>query len=221
MIACRRGLDAGTDLRAAGKSTPALVLSRSRYPRYLVKVRRLPWRKALQNQPLKKSVLNPHSREVWRKTAGERQFQVSTVVPQSGGLLAKARANWRFLLARKAAENVGRGQTGGGRGTGIKHSRNSSVGRSETNCIPTFSGNRRIAREGWHAWVRAGSEVFRLLKLPTARASQRVEEAFRRKRLMPYLGSKRLQGIIDSNPHRSHRADQTAFADALSAESGR
>ena len=41
-------------------------------------------------------------------------------------------------------------------------------------------GNRRIAREGWHAWVLAGSEVFRLLKLPTARASQRVEEAFRR-----------------------------------------
>jgi hypothetical protein len=54
-----------------------------------------------------------------------------------------------------------------------------------------------------------------LLKLSTAGASQRVEDAFRRKRLMLYLGSERLQGIIDSNPHRSHRTKQTAFADAL------
>src|SRR5262249_9113916 len=61
----------------------------------------------------------------------------------------------------------------------------------------------------------------KLLKLSTAGASQRVEDAFRRKRLMPYFGSERLQGIIDSDPHRSHRADQAGFADALSAESGR
>src|SRR5436190_14378383 len=46
------------------------------------------------------------------------------------------------------------------------------------------------------------------------RTRQRIEDAFRRKRLMPYLGSKRLEGIIDSNPHRSHRADQATFADA-------
>ena len=54
-----------------------------------------------------------------------------------------------------------------------------------------------------------------------ARASQRVEDTFRRKRLMPYFGSKGLQGIIDSNPNRSHRADQAAFPYAFCAQSGR
>jgi hypothetical protein len=72
-------------------------------------------------------------------------------------------------------------------------------------------------------WQRRNAGKWpKLLKLSiTAGASQRVEDAFRRKRLMSYFGSKRLQGIIDSNPHRSHRADQAAFADALSAKSGR
>jgi hypothetical protein len=36
-----------------------------------------------------KSVLNPRRREVWRQTAGERQFRVSAGAPQSGGFRAK------------------------------------------------------------------------------------------------------------------------------------
>jgi hypothetical protein len=51
-------------------------------------------------------------------------------------------------------------------------------------------------------------------RLP-ASPSQCVEHSLGRKGLMPYLGTKRLQGIVDSNPHRSHGADQAAFSNAL------
>jgi hypothetical protein len=63
-----------------------------------------------------RAVLNPRSREVWRHTAEERQFGVSETESQCGGLCAKARVYWGFLRARKPAEKVWRGSTGGGRG---------------------------------------------------------------------------------------------------------
>src|SRR6202043_1525215 len=53
-------------------------------------------RKPDQYQSLTISVLNPPSPEVWRKTAGEREFGVSAGASQSGGLCAKARVYWGF-----------------------------------------------------------------------------------------------------------------------------
>jgi hypothetical protein len=43
-------------------------------PRYLAKVRRFASRKAIQNQPLTSSVLNPGSRELWRKPSKRQNF---------------------------------------------------------------------------------------------------------------------------------------------------
>jgi hypothetical protein len=68
------------------------------------------------------SVLNPQSPEVWRKTAGEKEFWVSAGASQSGGLCAKARVYWGFLRACKATEDFGRGRVGGGRGAGFQPS---------------------------------------------------------------------------------------------------
>ena len=93
-------------------------------PRYLCKVRRLPFRKAIQYQQLTNSALNPRSPEVWRQTAGERESRVSTGASQCGGFRAKARRYWASAHARKPAENVGRGRAGGGRATGIQWSPN-------------------------------------------------------------------------------------------------
>src|SRR5688572_11739105 len=53
------------------------------------KVRRLSSPKAIQNQTLTSSVLNPRGREVWRQTARERKFQVSAGASKCGGLCAK------------------------------------------------------------------------------------------------------------------------------------
>jgi hypothetical protein len=86
------------------------------------KVRRFASRKMTQYQSVTSSVLNPCSPEVWRKTAGEKKFWVSAGAWQSGGLRAKVRVYWGFLQARKPEEIVGRGQTGGARGTEIQHS---------------------------------------------------------------------------------------------------
>jgi hypothetical protein len=58
-------------------------------PRCLYKVRRLPPRKAIQNQSLTRSVLNPRSPELWRQTAGEREFRVTAGASQCGGFRAK------------------------------------------------------------------------------------------------------------------------------------
>ena len=85
-------------------------------PRYLCKVRRSASQKAIQNQTLTSSVLNPRSREVWRQTAGERQFRVSAGAPQSGGFRAKPvvigllcalRSQRRMLVAEGLAEREG------------------------------------------------------------------------------------------------------------------
>jgi hypothetical protein len=62
--------------------------------RYLVKVQRFGSRKLAHYQSLISSVLNPQSPEVWRKTAGEKEFWVSAGASQSGGLRAKARVYW-------------------------------------------------------------------------------------------------------------------------------
>jgi hypothetical protein len=56
---------------------------------YLAKVRRLTLRKAIQNQSLTSSVLNPRSREVWRQISREREFRVLVGASQCGGLRAK------------------------------------------------------------------------------------------------------------------------------------
>src|SRR5262249_53051166 len=53
-----------------------------------------------------RSVLNPRSPELWRKTAEETKFWVSDGVARCGGLLAQARTNGHFLRARKQAENL-------------------------------------------------------------------------------------------------------------------
>ena len=61
----------------------------------------------------------PHDAEQYVYIAGslsERLIKIGTC-GQSGGLRAKARVYWGFLRAHKRAENVGRGQTGGGRAT--------------------------------------------------------------------------------------------------------
>ena len=55
----------------------------------LAKVRRFGSRKAIQNQPLTSSVLNPRSREVQRQPGPEREFRVPAGAPQSGGFRAK------------------------------------------------------------------------------------------------------------------------------------
>jgi len=49
----------------------------------------LPLRKAIQNQQLTKSVLNPRSPEVWRQMAREREFRVAAGVSKCGGFRAK------------------------------------------------------------------------------------------------------------------------------------
>jgi hypothetical protein len=85
-------------------------------PRYLAKVRRFASRKAIQNQPLTSSVLNPRSRELWRKTVREIEFRVTVGATQYGGLRANARVYWVFLRGLKWAENVAPGYTGGGSG---------------------------------------------------------------------------------------------------------
>ena len=82
-------------------------------PRCFYKVRRLASGKTIQNQPLTSSVLNPRSRELWRQTAPEREFRASAGVPQCRALRAKARVYWGFLRARKSAENILCGATGG------------------------------------------------------------------------------------------------------------
>jgi hypothetical protein len=69
--------------------------------RYLAKVRRFASPKAIQNQSLTSSVLNPHSPEVWRKTAGENEFWASADASQSGGLCAKARVYWDFCALER------------------------------------------------------------------------------------------------------------------------
>jgi len=73
----------------AARSTPALDAVAPSAPRYLSKVRKVTVTKAIQNQPLTSSVLNPRSREVWRKTAEEREFRVSVGASQCGGFHAK------------------------------------------------------------------------------------------------------------------------------------
>ena len=75
-------------------------------------------RKAIQNQSLTRSVLNPRSPEVWRQTGGEREFRVSAGVVAVRRFSREARGYWASMRARKPAENVGRGTTGGGRATG-------------------------------------------------------------------------------------------------------
>ena len=65
-------------------------------------------------QWLTSSVLNARSPELWRQTAGEREFRVSAGVSQCGALRAKARVYWGFLRPDRSAENVWRGVTGGG-----------------------------------------------------------------------------------------------------------
>jgi hypothetical protein len=78
-------------------------------PRYLAKVRRFASRKAIQNQLLTSSVLNPRSRELWRKTVRETEFRVTAGAARCGGLRANVRVYWVFLRRRKWAENVARG----------------------------------------------------------------------------------------------------------------
>jgi hypothetical protein len=78
-------------------------------PRYLAKVRRFASRKVIQNQLLTSSVLNPRSRELWRKTVRETEFRVTAGAAQCGGLRANVRVYWVFLRGRKWAENVARG----------------------------------------------------------------------------------------------------------------
>jgi hypothetical protein len=82
-------------------------------PRYLAKVQRLGSRKAIQNQPLSSSVLNPRSREVWRQTHRRERISRLGGTSQCGGLLAEARINGEFLWLASPVENVGREQTGG------------------------------------------------------------------------------------------------------------
>src|ERR1700730_2501697 len=54
------------------------------------KVQRSASRKLAQNQALRKSVLNPRSREVWRQSGREREFRVSADAAQCGAFGAKA-----------------------------------------------------------------------------------------------------------------------------------
>ncbi len=96
-------------------------------PRYLAKVRRFGSRKAIQNQSLTKSVLNPRSREVQRQTAGENEFGISAGMPQSGDLCAKPVLIGLPARAKARRECSARKDW-----------------RRERNCKPTVS--RRISR---------------------------------------------------------------------------
>ena len=75
----------------------------------------------MQNQSLTKSVLNPGSPEVWRQTAGEREFRVAAGVSKCGGFRAKPvvigllcalATRRRMLVADRLAEGVRLGSNG-------------------------------------------------------------------------------------------------------------
>ena len=110
-------------------------------PQYLCKVRRSASRKEIQNQSLTRTALNPRSAEVWRQTGREREFRASTGHVAVRRFAREARGYWRFECAQNPAENVGRGRTGGGRGTGVQRSLklecpNFHMGRRlESNCF--------------------------------------------------------------------------------------
>ena len=92
--------------------------------RYLAKVLRFSSRKAIQNQSLTSSVLNPRSREVGRQTAGERQFRVSAGAPQSGGFRAKPVGYWASVRAQRPQRMLVAISVGGGRGPAVQRSLN-------------------------------------------------------------------------------------------------
>ena len=92
---------------------------------------------AIRNQSPTSSVLNPRSREVWRKTAGEKEFQTFAVLSQCGGC-ARSTDLGDFCGLGKSAENAG-----------VKRAEHRLVGetsrlahrgwRSQRNWNPTFS----------------------------------------------------------------------------------
>ena len=90
-----------------------LIPSLSATPTNFAKSAEIGLKKVSQNQSLTRSVLNPRSREVWRQTAGEREFRASAGLSQCGGLRAKPVVIGRFCSLASRAENVGRGRAGG------------------------------------------------------------------------------------------------------------
>ena len=108
---------APSESKTAAQSTPVLNFIILPLPRDIsAKCGGCRSRKAIQNQSLTKSVLNPRSREVWRQTGREREFRVSAGVVAVRRFSREARGYWASMRARNPAENVGRGRTGGGRG---------------------------------------------------------------------------------------------------------
>lgn len=84
-------------------------------PRYLCKVRRLRFQKAIQKQSLTRTTLKTRSAEVWRQSSREREFLARTGSPRCGGFAANGRVvgvlsalkSERRMLAQKGvAEGV-------------------------------------------------------------------------------------------------------------------
>ena len=73
------------------------------------------------------SVLFWLSQEVWRIRARERLIRVPVRLTRSTALVREPRSYWGSRRCRLAAENVGQGRIGGGKGTDIQRSLRKSI----------------------------------------------------------------------------------------------
>jgi hypothetical protein len=107
---------------ATQRSTPALVSSGSRYPAIALQSAEVSITKRDSTSVAYENRTKSAKCGGLEKTGREREFRSPMGSTAVRRFVRDAPSYWAFYVRSKPAENVGRGRTGGGKGTGIQPS---------------------------------------------------------------------------------------------------